>query len=65
MVGWHHQLNGDEFKQALGIGDGQGGLVYCSSWDHKESDRTEQLNGKGTFQRRNQAKNGLCLKSVI
>ena len=39
VVGWHHQLNGHEFEQ--GIGDGQGSLVYCSPWGHKESDRTE------------------------
>ena len=29
MVGWHHQLNGQEFEQVLGVGDGQGGLAYC------------------------------------
>ena len=44
MVGWHHQLNGHEFKQALGVGDGQGSLVSCSAWGRKESDMTEQLN---------------------
>ena len=44
MLGWHHQLHGHEFKQALGIGDGQGGLVCCSPWGHKQSDLTEQLN---------------------
>ena len=44
MVGWHHQLDGHEFKQALGVGDGQGGLVCCDSWGCKESDTTEQLN---------------------
>ena len=44
MVGWPHQLNGHEFEQALGVGDGQGGLVCCSPWGHKESDTTEQLN---------------------
>ena len=44
MVGWHHRLNGHEFEQALGVGDGQGGLVCCSLWGHKESDMTEQLN---------------------
>ena len=38
MVGWHHQLNGCEFEQALGVGDGQGSLACCSSWGHKESD---------------------------
>ena len=44
MVGWHHQLNGHEFEQALGDGEGQGSLVCCSSWGHKELDMTEQLN---------------------
>ena len=44
MVGWHHQLNGHEFEQALGVGDGQGSLVCCGSWGCKESDRTEWLN---------------------
>ena len=44
MVWWHYQLNGHEFEQAPGVGDGQGSLVYCSPWGHKESDRTEQLN---------------------
>ena len=41
MVGWHHQLNGHEFEQALGIVDGQGKLVWCSPWCHKELDTTE------------------------
>ena len=44
MVGWHHRLNGHESEQALGVGDGDGSLVYCSPWGHKESDMTEQLN---------------------
>ena len=44
MVGWHHQLNGYEFQQALGVGDGQGSLACYSPWGHKESDTTEQLN---------------------
>jgi len=44
MVGWHHQLDGHEFEQALGVGDGQGSLVCCSPWGGKESDRTEHLN---------------------
>ena len=44
MVEQHHQLNGHEFEQALGVGDGQGGLVCCSPWGRKESDMTEQLN---------------------
>ena len=41
MVGWHHQLNGHEFEQTLGDGEGQGNLVGCSSQGHKESDMTE------------------------
>ena len=44
IVGWHHRFNGHEFEQALGVVDGQGGLVCCSPWDHKESDTTERLN---------------------
>ena len=43
MVRWHHQLNGHEFGQTPGVGDGQGGLVCCDSWDRKESDTTEKL----------------------
>ena len=41
MFGWHHQLNGHEFEYTLGVDDGQGGLVCCSPWGHKESDITE------------------------
>ena len=41
MVGWHHRLDGQEFEQALGAGDGQVSLVCCSPWDHKGSDTTE------------------------
>ena len=44
MFGWHYQLDGHEFEQALEVGDGQGGLAFCGSWGHKESDTTEQLN---------------------
>ena len=44
MVGWRHQLNGHEFEQALGVGEGQGSLVCCSPWGCKESDRTEWMN---------------------
>ena len=44
MVGWHHQFNGHEFEQALGVGDGQGSLVCCSPWGLKEADTTERLN---------------------
>ena len=46
MVGWHHWLNGCEFEQTPGDGEGQGSLVCCSSWGCKESDMTEWLNDK-------------------
>ena len=48
MAGWHHRLDGHEFEQALGVGEGQGGLACCSPWGHKESDTTERLNNKET-----------------
>ena len=40
MVGWHHRLNGNEFEQTPGDGEGQGSLAYCSSLGHKESNMT-------------------------
>ena len=40
---WHHQLNGHEFEQAPGVGDGQGSQACCSPWGLKESDTTERL----------------------
>ena len=44
MAGWHHQLDGHEFESTPGVGDGQGGLTYCSPWGHEELDMTELLN---------------------
>ena len=44
MAGWHRWLNGRESEWTPGVGDGQGGLVCCNSWGHKESDTTERLN---------------------
>ena len=44
LVGWHHRLNGHEFEQAPGDGEGQGSLACCSPWGHKELDTTERLN---------------------
>ena len=44
MAGWHYRLNGCEFEWTPGVGDGQGGLVCCDSWGHKELDMTEWLN---------------------
>ena len=46
MVGWHHRLNGHEFKQAPGDSEGQGSLACCSPWGRKESDKTEWLKNK-------------------
>ena len=44
MAGWHHRLNGREFEWTPGVGDGQGGLVWCNSWSCKELDMTDRLN---------------------
>ena len=46
MDGWHYQLDGHEFEQAPGDGEGQGSLACCSPWGRKQSDVTEQLNNK-------------------
>ena len=46
-VGWHHRLDGHEFEQAPGVGDGQGNLESCSPRGPKESDTTERLNLTG------------------
>ena len=54
MAGWHHQLDGHEFEQTPGAGDGQGGPACCHTWGRKESDTTErldqtELNGEEDF----------------
>ena len=59
MVGWHHRLNGHEFEQTPGDGEGQGSLACCSPWCHKEEDMTERLNNKKIFSR------GTSLKSLL
>ena len=56
MVGWHHPLNGHEFEQASGVGDGQGSLACCSPWGHKESDTTERLNRTNSDTQKRQRK---------
>ena len=38
LAQWHHRLEGPEFEQDLGVGDGQGSLACCSPWGHKVSD---------------------------
>ena len=40
-VGWHHRVDGHDFEESLGVGEGQGSLVCCTPWCHKESDMTE------------------------
>ena len=49
MVEWHHRLNGHEFEQTLGDGEGKGSLVFFRPWGRKESDRTEWLNNNKYF----------------
>ena len=60
MVGWHHGLDGHEFEQTPGDGEGQGGLTCCSPWGGKESDTTERLKNN------NNTTNilGTCLKRI-
>ena len=59
MVGWHHQLDGYEFEEAPGAADGQGSLMCCSPWGHKELDMTKQLN----YDEENMATS--CVASVL
>ena len=40
-IGWHHLLDGPEFEQPPGVGDGQGSLACCSPWGRRELDMTE------------------------
>jgi len=49
MVAWHHLLKGHEFEQVPGVGDGQGGVSFCSPWGLKESDMTKQLNNSNIY----------------
>ena len=44
VVGWNHQLDGHEFEQAPGVGDGQGSLACCRPWGGKEMNMTQRLN---------------------
>ena len=63
MVGWHHRLDGHESEQALGVGDGQGGLACFSPWGSKESDTTERLNW--TYIGNSQVKLGFLFNSSL
>ena len=49
MVGWHHQVDGHEFEQGLGVSDGPGSLACCSPWSRKELDMTGRLNSKNNL----------------
>ena len=49
MVGWYHPVNGHEFEQAPGDGEGQGSLACCSPWGCKELDTTEKLNNNNNY----------------
>ena len=49
MGGWQHRLNGREFEQAPGDGEGQGSLACCSPWGHKELDMTDCMNRNNNF----------------
>ena len=44
VVGWNHQLDGHEYEQAPGVGDGQGSLACCRPWGGKEMNTTQRLN---------------------
>ena len=48
MLGWHHQLNGHEFKQIPGVGEGQGSLACCSPWAEKQQS-TDSTGFQGDF----------------
>ena len=68
MVGWHHGLNGHEFEQTPGEGEGQGSLVCCSPWGCKELDTTKQLNnnnGSGRQADEKQLSNGVKSENVV
>ena len=49
MVGWHHRLDGHEFEQAPGDGEGQGSVACCSPWGRKELDTIERLNKNRSY----------------
>ena len=49
MLGWHHKLNGHDFEQALGGGEGQESLACCSPWGRKELDTIEPLNNSNNM----------------
>ena len=65
MVEWHHQLNGHEFEWTTGVGQGQGGLAFCSPWGCKELDMTERLNWTELRDRKREASSLKKNKNLI
>ena len=63
MVGWHHQLDGHKFQQALGVDDGQRSLACCSSWGYKELDQAWKPGSQHAGEKRGVA--GLQLLSRV
>ena len=59
MVGWHHRRNAHDFQQTPGDSGGQGSLVCCSPWGHKELDMTYRLNSN------NKKQNTGCVLSLV
>ena len=49
VIGWHQRLNGHEFEQTQRDSEGQGSLLFCSSWSDKESDMTQRLNNNNAY----------------
>ena len=64
MVGWHHQLNGHEFEQVLGDGEGLGSLACCSPWGHKESGTTEPLKNNNNEKMKNIKQQTLSIRII-
>ena len=60
----HHRLNGHDFEQALGVGDGQGGLACCGPWGRKESDTTLELNNNELLGKRQLSRNDMYLANI-
>ena len=64
MVGWHHWLDGHEFEQAVGVGDGQGSLACCSPWGAKELDTTGKLNNNNNVPGKTEVESVECSWSL-
>ena len=65
MVGWYHRLDGHEFEQAPGVGDGQGSLACCSPWGRKKLDMTERLNSNNKESKKPQVSSCLLTSFIL